>query len=172
MVILSWFYIVKTVNKMSPLEWNEHNMVEFCSNNLVPHVHDLYLNVGTKWTRNQAWNPLTDPPSMASWSFKYIIVMDLIMVAMCKRWAWLAKVDPSADNPFSTKWVQIWCGVRTHTPHQGGWSHLHRGGRPTTALPPLLSCHHQFKVGLIQGRRMEAHGSMGPLGHFLSTINR
>jgi hypothetical protein len=32
-------------------------MNNFGSNNLVPYVHVLYLNVGTKWTKNQAWGP-------------------------------------------------------------------------------------------------------------------
>ena len=42
------FYVVKTVNKVSPLEENEHNTNDIGSNNLVPHVHVLYLNVDTK----------------------------------------------------------------------------------------------------------------------------
>jgi hypothetical protein len=49
---------------MSLFEANEHNMNDFCSNNLVPHVHVLYLNVSTKWMNNQAWGPnLTHLPT-------------------------------------------------------------------------------------------------------------
>lgn len=54
MVNSSCFYIVKTINKVSPLEGNEHNMNDFGSNDLIPHVHGLYLNVDTKWMKNQA----------------------------------------------------------------------------------------------------------------------
>jgi len=78
--ILSWFYIVKIVNKVSPFEGNEHNMVEFCSNNLIPHVHVLYLNVGTKWMKNNLGGPtwhVGRPPSMANWPFEYTIMMGL-----------------------------------------------------------------------------------------------
>ena len=44
MVISSYFYIVKTINKGSPSKENEHNTNDLGSNNLVPHVHVLYLN--------------------------------------------------------------------------------------------------------------------------------
>ena len=43
-------------------------MNDFGSNKLVPHVHVLYLNVGTKWMKNKLGDQLDtspDPPSMA-----------------------------------------------------------------------------------------------------------
>ena len=62
-VIKSWFYIVKTVNKVSPMEGIEHNMITFY-NNLVPHEHVEYLNAKAKWRQYGAMGPhrVSQPP--------------------------------------------------------------------------------------------------------------
>ena len=56
-MILSIFWMVKNVTKMSLVKGHKPTMNDFGSNNLVPHVHALYLNLGTKWMKNQAWRP-------------------------------------------------------------------------------------------------------------------
>jgi flagellar biogenesis protein FliO len=56
-MILSIFWLVKNITKVSHMKVHKQTMNDFGSNNLVPHVHVLYLNVGTKWTKNQAWGP-------------------------------------------------------------------------------------------------------------------
>ena len=79
-IILSWFYIVKIVNKVSPFEGNEHNMVEFCSNNLIPHGHVLYLNVGTKWMKNNLGGPTWHVGRPQVWPIDHLNTPS--------RWAW------------------------------------------------------------------------------------
>ena len=53
-------------------------MNDFGSNNLVPHVHVVYLNVGTKWMKNKLGDQLDtslNPPSMANGQTNSTIVI-------------------------------------------------------------------------------------------------
>jgi hypothetical protein len=51
-MISSTFWMVKNVTKVSHMKGDKPTMNGFGSNNLVPHVHALYLNIGTKWMKN------------------------------------------------------------------------------------------------------------------------
>ena len=49
--------VVKNITNLSHTKGHKTTMNDFGSNNLVPHIHVLYLNVGSKWMKIQAWGP-------------------------------------------------------------------------------------------------------------------
>jgi hypothetical protein len=56
-MILSTFWFVKNVTKVSHMKGHKPTMNDFGSNDLVPHVHALYLNVDAKWTKTKLGGP-------------------------------------------------------------------------------------------------------------------
>ena len=60
------------------MKGHKPTMNDFGSNNLVLHVHVLYLNIGTQWRENEAWaqpDTLADSTSMANGQTNSTIMM-------------------------------------------------------------------------------------------------
>ena len=106
-------------------------MNDFGSNKLVPHVHVLYLNVGTKWTKNQAWGPnLTHwwPPSMANWLSECTIMMGLAYDGYLQKMGLIGHNWP-VGRPMNVGEISsnlVWSKPRErwHSPHQWSVAHL------------------------------------------------
>jgi hypothetical protein len=85
------------------MKGHKPTMNDFGSNNLVPHVHVLYLNVGTKWMKNQAWGPnLTGLPTSQVWPMDKptpISCWAKLLESTYRRWTYGPTIWRSPDLP-------------------------------------------------------------------------
>jgi hypothetical protein len=135
-------------------------MNDFGSNNLVPHVHVLYLNVGTKWMKNQAWGPnLIGLPTSQVWPMDKPTPSScwaMLLEATYRRWTYGPTIwrspDLPMDPPYGGRPTSLWTHqslLRWQDPREVSQSHS----------PPL---DHTYVFS--QGWKMKSHGFMGPQG--------